>query len=159
MKWMCAVCLATFAAACGGASESHNSSQSGATARAGIADPANQPKVTLNGCLQNADRPETTGTTGTAGGGSAGGAADQMAAGKGSPGERFTLTNAKSSSAESDPSAGSYILEGNLEALRGNVNRPVRLTGTLDATAANSAGPQRVRVDSVEPTGETCAGR
>src|SRR3954462_11019265 len=159
MKWICAVCVAAAAVACGGASESHNSSQAGGAARAGIADPANQPKVTLNGCLQNADRAETAGTTGTAGRGSSGGAADQMAAGKGSPGERFTLTNATSSSGASDPSAGSYILEGNLEALRGSVNRHVRLTGTLDATAANTAGPQRVRVDSVEPVGERCTER
>jgi hypothetical protein len=157
MKTFCAISFAALTiAACGG-SESHNSSQAGATARAGIADPANQPNVTLSGCLRNADRPETAGTSGSTRSGSAGDAADQMAAGKGSPGERFTLTHASSGSAASDPSAGSYILEGNLEALRGNVNRQVRLTGTLDATAANTAGPQRVRVQSVEPVADSCA--
>jgi hypothetical protein len=158
MRQICAVCVATLAVACGpGATESHNSSQSGATARAGIANPENQPKVTLTGCLVDADRPETTGTTGRAGAGSAGNAADQMAAGKGSPGERFTLTYATSTSGPSDPSAGSYLLDGNMEALRGNVNRQVRLTGTLDATYGNS--PQRVRVDSVEPVAERCTQR
>jgi hypothetical protein len=156
MKNICAICAAALTMACG-ATESHNSSQSGGAARAGIADPANQPKVTLTGCLQNANRPETAGTTGSAGGGSAAGAADQMAAGKGAFGERFTLTNATSASGATDPSAGSYLLDGNIEALRGNVNRQVRLTGTLDANYANS--PQRVRVDSVEALGESCAQR
>jgi hypothetical protein len=159
MKGICTICVAALAVSCGGASESHNSSQAGATARAGIAEPGNQPKVTLTGCLQNADRPQTTGTTGSAGQGSAGNASDQMAAGKGSPGERFTLTNATSSTGSSDPSAGSYVLEGNMEALRGNVNRQVRLTGTLDATASNTAGPQRVRVDAVEALGGNCGQR
>lgn len=160
MKAILAVGCAALMFACGGASESHNSSQSGASARAGIAEPGNQPAVTLSGCLQDADRTDsrTAGTTGSAGG-SAGGAADQMAAGRGSPGERFTLTNATSASAASDPAAGSYILEGNLEALRGQVNKQVRVKGTLDATAQNTAGPQRVRVDSVEATADSCTQR
>jgi hypothetical protein len=158
MKRVCAICFATLAVACGpGASESHSSSQSGATARAGIADPANQPKVTLIGCLQDADRPETTGTTGSAGAVSAGNALDQIAAGKGSPGERFTLTNATSIASPSEPSAGSYLLDGNIDALRSNVNRQVRLAGTLDATYGNS--PRRVRVESVEPVAERCTQR
>ena len=42
-------------------------------------------------------------------------------------------------------------------ALRDHVNKQVRLTGTLDVTASNSAGPQRVRVDTVEPIGDRCA--
>src|SRR5215218_6819577 len=126
----CAACAAALVMACG-ANESHNSSQSGATARAGMAEPGNQPKVTLSGCLQNADQPESVGTTGAAGRGSAGDARDQMTAGKGAPGERFTLTHAKKISGDTDPSAGSYLLDGNMEALRQNVNRQVRLTGTL----------------------------
>ncbi len=98
--------MAALAIACGpGAQESHNSSQAGATARAGAADAGNQPTVTLVGCLQDVDQPdEPVGTIGTRKG-SAGSAADQRAAGAGSPGERFTLTNAKSESAESDPAA------------------------------------------------------
>jgi hypothetical protein len=156
VKRICTVWVAALSVACG-ASESHNSSQSGATARAGIAEPDNQPKVTLTGCLQNADKPNAVGTTGTDRRGSAGQAADQMAAGKGSPGERFTLTNAKALSGATDPSAGSYLLDGNLEALRGNLDRQVRVTGTLDAAYANS--PQRVRVDSVDALADSCTQR
>src|SRR4051812_26963101 len=94
MKPICAVCTLVLALGCG-AGESHNSSQAGATERAGIANPGNQPTVTLSGCLQNADRPDASAAqpTGSAGQGSAGAAVDQMAAGRGSPGERFTLTN------------------------------------------------------------------
>src|SRR5215217_7083064 len=154
MKLICAIGVAALAVACG-ASESHNSSQSGATAQAGLAEPGKQPKVTLTGCLVDADKPDTAGPTGTTGTGSAGNASDQIAAGKGSVGERFTLTNAKNTSGATEPAAGSYLLDGNMDALRGNVNRQVRLTGTLDATYANS--PQRVRVDSVEALGERCA--
>jgi hypothetical protein len=152
VRTISAVFAAALLAACG-ASESHNSSQSGATARAGIAQPDNQPKVTLRGCLQNADRPNAVGTTGSSERGPAA-AADQMAAGKGSPGERFTLTDAQTISGPTDPSAGSYLLDGNLAALRENVNREVRLTGTLDVGYANS--PQRIRVDSVEGLRESC---
>jgi hypothetical protein len=163
MKAIGLVGVAVFAVACGG-SESHNSSQSGATARAGIANPGNQPKVTLNGCLRNADNPDPadarpTGSTGSTAGRSAGGAADQMAAGRGSPGERYTLTHASSASGASDPAAASYVLDGNVEALRGHIDQQVRLTGTLDPAAANSAGPQRVRVESVEQTAERCSER
>lgn len=145
------------AVACGpGAKESHNSSQAGATARAGAANPGNQPTVTLVGCLQDVDRPaEPVGTVGTKSG-SAGSAADQRAAGAGSPGERFTLTDAKSESPASDPAAASYVLDGNLEDLRTLINQQVRLTGVLDATAANTAGPQRVRVNTVESIGKRC---
>lgn len=143
--------------ACGpGARESHNSSQAGATATAGAANPGNQPTVTLTGCLQDVDQPgEPVGTVGTKRG-SAGAAADQKAAGAGSPGERYTLTNAKSESVESNPAAASYVLDGNLEDLRAHVNHQVRLTGVLDAAAANTAGPQRIRVRSVESAGKTC---
>ena len=42
-------------------------------------------------------------------------------------------------------------------ALRRNVNRQVRLAGTLDATYGNS--PRRVRVESVEPVAERCTQR
>jgi hypothetical protein len=156
-----AITLAAVAIGCTSPTESHNSSQSGATARAGIAEPGNQPTVTLMGCLQNADKPQsaTAGTSGSTRQGSAGGAVDQMAAGRGSPGERFTLTDARSASAASNPAAGSYVLDGNLEALRAHVNRQVRLTGKLDAAASNSAGPQRVRVESVEPAGGDCGAR
>ena len=91
MKRICAVCTAALAIACG-ASESHNSSQAGATARAGQAAPDNQPKVTLKGCLQNADRPQMVGTAGSDRRGSAGAASDQMAAGQGAPGERCRAT-------------------------------------------------------------------
>jgi hypothetical protein len=153
MKWICAIGVATLAIACGG-SESHNSSQSGATAHAGIANPGSQPTVTLSGCLQNADDP-TAGPVamGSTGQGSAGNATDQRAAGRGSPGERFTLTHAKSLSEASNPAAGSYILDGNLETLRGHVHQQVRVVGKLDPAAANTAGPQRVRVETVEPNG------
>jgi len=153
MKWVCVIGAATLAIACGG-SESHNSSQSGATAHAGIANPGSQPAVTLLGCLQNADDPNAGRVpTGSTGQGSSGNAVDQRAAGQGSPGERFTLTHAKSLSQASDPAAASYILDGNLEALRGHVHQQVRIVGRLDPAAANSAGPQRVRVESVEPDG------
>lgn len=157
MKIAIIAAMAALAAACGpGAKESHNSSQAGATARAGAANPGNQPTVTLVGCLQDVDRQgEPVGTVGTKSG-SAGSAADQKAAGAGSPGERFTLTNAKSESAESNPAAASYVLDGNLEDLRALANQQVRLTGVLDATAANTAGPQRVRVNTVESIG-ACA--
>jgi hypothetical protein len=157
MKPICAICTAALAISCG-ASESHNSSQSGATARTGQAEPNNQPKVTLKGCLQDADRPKTAGTAGSDGSGSAGAASDQMtAAGRGSPGERFTLTYATAVAGATDPSAGSYVLDGNLEALRANVNREVQLTGTLDAAYANN--PQRIRVDSIQALGGSCMQR
>jgi hypothetical protein len=167
------------------ATESHTSSQAGATARAGVANPTDQPEVTLTGCLRNADRSdaEPTGTAGEAtgrlrtegapasraearpkneraeAGGSARSAADQMNAGKGSIGERFTLTYAKSGSAESSPSAGSYILDGNMSDLRSHVDQQVRVKGTLDAAAANTAGPQRIRVQSVEMIDAACVAR
>ncbi len=169
MKLFCVIAIAAATAiACGpGATDSHNSSQSGASARGGVAGDHEQP-VTLSGCLQNADRADEnspTGTTGSAARRSAG-AADQMAAGRGSPGERYTLTHAVRANRESDSAAGSraaaggsYVLEGNLEALREHVNRQVRVTGTLDTGAANTAGPQRVRVDAVEPAGGACAQR
>jgi len=160
MKMTCAIAAAALAVACGpGATESHNSSQSGATKHEGLAEPGNQPKVTLSGCLQNADKPDATGErpTATAGRGSAGGAVDQMTAGRGSIGERYTLVHATSGSAATQPAAASYVLDGNMEALRAQVNKQVRLTGTLDPTASNTAGPQRVRVDTVETVGESCA--
>jgi hypothetical protein len=137
--------MAVLAMACAGAQESHNSSQ------------ALQPKVTLVGCLQEVDRPgEPVGTIGSKPG-SAGSASEQRAAGAGSPGERFTLTNARSESAESNPAAASYVLDGDMEDLRELANQQVRLTGTVDATAANTAGPQRVRVDRVESVAARCA--
>ena len=133
MKLMCVIAIATLGAACGpGASDSHNSSQAGASPRGGVAEPNRQQPVTLTGCLQNADKPDATatGTTGsTARQRSAG--ADQLAAGKGSIGERFTLTGAKNESGEGRAAA-SYILDGNVEALRGAVNRQVRVTGVLN---------------------------
>jgi hypothetical protein len=113
--------------------------------------------VSLTGCLQDADRIDgqtATGTTGSAARRSAGGAADQMVAGRGSPGERFTLTHAKDGAG--GDTTGSYVLEGNLEALRQHLDRQVRVTGSLDAGASNTAGPHRVRVDSVEAVGERC---
>lgn len=149
---------AALAIACGpGAQQSHNSSQSGSTARAGQANASYQPTVTLVGCLLDADQTsgEPVGTIGRKPG-SSGSAADQRAAGAGSPGERFTLTNAKSESADSNPAAASYVLDGNLEDLRQLANQRVRLTGILDATAANTAGPQRVRVNTVESSGGSC---
>jgi hypothetical protein len=160
MKLIAVLSIAAFAIACGG-SESHNSSQAGASAHAGIANPGYQPAVTLSGCLQNADRPDSDAPqpTGSSGRGSAGKAVDEMAAGRGSPGERFTLTDATSASADSDPAAASYILDGNMEALRAHVDKQVRLTGTLDAAAANTAGPQRVRVQSVERVADNCTRR
>jgi hypothetical protein len=148
---------AALAIACGpGAQESHNSSQAGTTARAGQAQPGLQPTVTLTGCLVDADQGngEPVGTIGTKTG-SSGSARDQKAAGAGSPGERFTLTNAKSETADSNPSAGSYVLDGNLEDLRALTNQQVRLTGILDAAAANTE--QRIRVNTVEGTGGRCA--
>jgi len=154
MRWICAAITATavVAIACGGASESHNSSQSGATEHAGIANPGYQPTVTLTGCLQNADDANAAAATptGSGGRGSAGEAVDQKTAGRGSPGERFTLTHARSVSDASDPAAASYILDGNLDALRGHVHQKVRVIGTLDAAASNTAGPQRIRVQSVD---------
>ena len=156
MKNILVMCTAALAIACG-ASESHNSSQAGATARAGQAEAGNQPKVTLKGCLQDADRPQSVGTAGSGARGSAGAAEDQMTAGKGTPGERFTLTNATALAGPTKPSAGSYLLDGNLEALRANVNREVQLSGTLDVGYANS--PQRVRVDSVQSVGGVCERR
>jgi hypothetical protein len=152
------------APACGrGAEESHNSSQAGATARAGVANPGNQPTVTLEGCLTDADQVDPATAVGTIGraskSGSSGGAKDQMIAGRGSPGERFTLTQAKSGSAQSNPSAGSYVLDGNLEDLRELADQQVRVTGTLDAAASNTAGPQRVRVTDVESLGSRCGAR
>jgi hypothetical protein len=121
----------------------------------GAANPRLQ--VTLVGCLQEVDRSgEPVGTIGSKPG-SAASASDQRAAGTGSPGERFTLTNARSESAESNPAAASYVLDGNMEDLRELANQQVRLTGTLDAIAANTAGPQRVRVDRVESIAARCA--
>jgi len=114
--------------------------------------------VTLSGCLRNADTPDAGAPrpTGSSGKGSAGAAVDQQTAGRGSPGERFTLTGASSDTKASNPEAGSYILDGNMEALRSHVNQQVRVTGTLDATAANTAGPQRIRVQTVEATANVC---
>jgi len=158
MKLICAIAVAALGIACGGASDSHNSSQAGATPRAGAEQAQHEQPVTLTGCLQNADRPDersATGTSGSTAPGSRGGAPDQMAAGRGAEGERFTLTHATGASAAS--AAASFVLEGNLEALREHVNRQVRVSGTLDTGGANSAGPQRVRVDSVEPAGGSCA--
>jgi hypothetical protein len=80
-----------------------------------------------------------------------------MVAGRGSPGERFTLTHAKNGAG--GDVAGSYVLEGNMEALRGHLDREVRVKGTLDTGGSNTAGPQRVRVDTVEPVGDRCAQR
>jgi hypothetical protein len=158
MKLICAISIAALSLACG-ASESHNSSESGPTKRAGLAERGSQ-NVVLNGCLQNADRPDAPPSqpVGSAGNGSAGKAVDEMTAGRGSIGERFTLTHATSATAASDPSKSSYILEGNMEALRANVNKQVRLMGMLDDYSANSgtASPQRVRVQSVEPVGDRC---
>jgi hypothetical protein len=159
MKMICAISIAAMSIACG-ASESHNSSESGSTKRAGIAQPGSQ-DVVLIGCLQNADKPDAGASqpVGSAGNGSAGKAIDEMTAGRGSIGERFTLTHATSASAASDPTKGSYILEGNMEALRANVNQQVRVKGALDdySTNSGSRGPQRVRVQSVESIGDRCA--
>jgi hypothetical protein len=151
--------MAALAIACGrGATESHNSSQAGATARSGVANPGAQPHVTLTGCLRNADRPEGE-PVGTAGGGSKSNAPDQMNAGAGSQGERYTLTHAASASSASNAAASSYILDGNVSDLRAHVNQEVRVDGELDAAAANTAGPQRIRVASVEPLGTACPSR
>jgi hypothetical protein len=158
-KTICAIGIAALSIACG-ASESHNSSESGATKHAGVAERGSQ-NVVLNGCLQNADKPDAAASqpVGSAGKGSAGKAIDELAAGRGSPGERFTLTHATSGSSATDPAKGSYILEGNMEALRTHVNKQVRLTGTLDdySANANNPSPQRVRVQSVEPVGDRCS--
>jgi hypothetical protein len=43
--------------------------------------------------------------------------------------------------------------------MRAHVDHEVRVKGTLDTGAANTAGPRRVRVDSVEPVGNRCAQR
>jgi hypothetical protein len=147
---------AALALGCGpGATESHTSSQAGATDRAGVANPAGQPRVVLSGCLQNADKPEGE-PVGTAGGGSKSSAPDQMNAGAGSQGERFTLTHATSESPASRASASSYILDGNLRELRANVDKQVRVQGELDQAAANTAGPQRIRVSSVTEIADVC---
>jgi hypothetical protein len=62
------IAIAAGGVACGpGASDSHNSSQAGATARAGAATDNRQQPVTLTGCLQNADKPGATAPTGTSG--------------------------------------------------------------------------------------------
>jgi hypothetical protein len=160
MKWIVIISLAGAAVACGGASESHNSSQSGASAHAGVANASNQSPVTLTGCLRNADTPDTaapraTGSSGTA---PAGPAVDQQAAGRGSPGERFTLTGIAADKANGDTAAASasYVLDGNMEALRAHVNQQVRVTGALDTGYANNAGPKRVRVQTVERTASAC---
>jgi hypothetical protein len=148
--------LALSAGCGGGASDSHNSSLAGASGRAGGATAEHQRAVTLTGCLQNADRPDpdsATGTTGSAASSSPT-ATGQTAAGRGSPGERFTLTHVASGAGAGE--SGAYLLEGDLTALRAQVNRQVRVTGSLDVGAANTAGPQRVRVDQVEPVGASC---
>jgi hypothetical protein len=139
----------------GGASDSHNSSLAGAAGRAGGATAEHQRAVTLTGCLQNADRPDGESATGTSGSAASGSptATGQNAAGRGSPGERFTLTHVASGAGAGESA---YLLEGDLTALRSHVNRQVRVTGSLDAGAANTAGPQRVRVDAVEPVGTAC---
>jgi hypothetical protein len=147
--------IVVLSAACGGASDSHNSALAGAAGRAGGATGEHQRAVTLTGCLQNADRPDgdsPTGTSGSAASGSAT-ATGQTAAGRGSPGERFTLTHVANGTAAGESA---YLLEGDLTALRAQVNRQVRVTGSLDVGAANTAGPQRVRVDAVEPVGTSC---
>ncbi|MCU1383648.1 MAG: hypothetical protein JWL71_2345 [Acidobacteria bacterium] len=156
MKTICAIGIAALTMACG-ASESHNSSESGATKHAGVAERGSH-NVVLNGCLQNADRSDAARSqpVGSGGNGSAGKAVDELAAGRGSPGERFTLTHATSGSPATDPSKGSYVLEGNMEALRAHVNKQVRLMGTLDDYSANNGGSQRVRVQSVEPIADRC---
>jgi len=159
MKRLLIVGTAALAVSCGrGATESHNSSQAGATARAGQANPAGQPTVTITGCLENADRPEGE-PVGTAGGGSKKNAPDQKNAGAGAIGERYTLTHAASESPASNPAASSYILDGNISDLRAHVQQQVRVQGELDAAAANTAGPQRVRVSSVETVADTCTKR
>lgn len=83
--------------------------------------------------------------------------ADQKAAGAGAIGERFTLTGATGGPATGSASANAYILDANLEALRGNVNRQVRVTGVLDRGTDSPSESQRVRVESVEPVGGSCA--
>jgi hypothetical protein len=42
---------------------------------------------------------------------------------------------------------------------RAHVGRQVRVEGELDAAAANTAGPQRIRVVAVERVADTCAQR
>jgi hypothetical protein len=160
MRLICVVGIAALSFGCGGASDSHNSSLSGGAARAGVANGDHQRPVTLTGCLQNADRPDgadATGTSGSAPSGAGATASDQMAAGRNSPGERFTLTHVANADAAGAVAA-SYVLEGDLEALRGHVNREVRVTGSLDLGAANTAGPQRVRVESLDQVADACRG-
>jgi hypothetical protein len=163
VKLTCAIAftIATFGLACGpGASESHNSSQSGATPRAGAEQSQHQEPVTLTGCLQNANQPSANATTGTTGSTQrrteAG--SDQAAAGRGSMGERFTLTAEAAGQTPRDGSPKSYVLDGNVEGLRANVNREVRVTGVLDRGAYSPGESQRVRVDSVEPVADGCRG-
>jgi hypothetical protein len=153
MKMFTLSLIAALMAACGRAPDAHGNTPPGAQP----GESGSHPKVTLVGCLQDVAQPTgvPTGTTGAASG-SAGGASDQKAAGAGSPGERFTLTDARSESAASNPRGGSYVLDGNLEALRTHVNQQVRVSGELDATAANTAGPQRIRVMTVESAGGSC---
>jgi hypothetical protein len=156
MKLICMAALAALGVACGpGASDSHNSSQAGASARAGVADANRQRPITLTGCLQNADQPDAaaTGTSGSNAQQRSG--ADQLAAGKGSIGERFTLTGAKNEAAKGS-AASAYVLDGNVEALRGNLNRQVRVTGVLDRGTDSPGQSQRVRVDTVDPVGGAC---
>jgi hypothetical protein len=155
MKAVLIAGTAALALACGpGAAGSHHSSQDGATDRAGVANTA-QPHITVTGCLENAGKPEGE-PVGTGGGGSEKNAPDQMNAGAGSHGERYTLTHATSATAETNPSASSYILDGNVRDLRAHVNQQVRIEGELDPAAANTAGPQRIRVASVETVEEAC---
>ena len=148
--------VVALSAGCGGASDSHNSSLAGASGREGGATAEHQRAVTLTGGLRNADRPDGDSATGTSGSPASGipTASGQTAAGRGSPGERFMLTHVASGAGTAESSA--YLLEGDLTALRAQVNRQVRVTGSLDLAAANTAGPQRVRVDAVEPVGATC---
>lgn len=158
MKSICAIAFAVLAVACGGASDSHNSSQSGSSARSGAATTDRQQPVTLTGCLLNADKPDA-GIKGTSGSASAAKkeGRDQIAAGRGSIGERFVLTEASGTATASGATAHSYVLDGNVEALRGNLNQRVRVTGTLDRGTYSPGESQRVRVDSVEAAGGTCA--
>jgi hypothetical protein len=148
MKLICVITLAMLPLACGrGATDSHNSDQSGAAARGGVAENQRQQPVTLTGCLQNADKPDANAaTTGTSGSAGQAPPADQAAAGKGSIGERFTLSSANGPST-------SYILDGNMPALRENENHEVRVTGVLDR---GTYSPQRVRVQTVESLSGSC---
>jgi hypothetical protein len=157
MKLRCLLGVVAFTVGCGGASDSHNSSLAGASGRASGAGAEHERAVTLTGCLQNADRPDGESATGTSGSAASGSATPtgQTAAGRGSPGERFTLTHVSGGAAAKD-AAPAYLLEGDLAALRAHVNHEVRVSGSLDVGAANTAGPERVRVDSVEQIGSTC---